>query len=112
VCIVKPPQQPTTSQLSVGRPQDDIDSKISSKQQEVKNWEDKVKRKQKDAEASLKKATDELKALKEQKSRGQSHPPTPQAESVPLPFSLQPGNYTVLRGSVEVCTFTLTAPKN
>lgn len=99
--------QPTLQVVST-----DIDSQIRAKEQEVKEWEEKVNRKAQGADDGLKRAQEELQKLKNNKAGKSSSPPseaTPPPKNTLPPFSLQQGNYTLLKGTVEVCTIVLTS---
>jgi len=114
--LVKAPASPAAAQpqTTLQVVSNDIDSQISAKAQEVQKWEEKVNRKPKEqgADDSLKKAQDELQKLKNTKAGKSSTPSNeaaPPPKNTPPPFTLQQGNYTLLKGTVEVCTLVLTS---
>lgn len=88
-------------------PTSDLESKIRSKNQEIENYKKEVQRKTKGSQEKLDKATAELKKLQGRQAEAASQQQTPPQEPVRPPFSLPPGDYTVLRGAVEICTFKL-----
>jgi hypothetical protein len=106
-CLVMPPRDPFQPRATTSAPTSDVEGLIRSKNQEITNLENEVKRKVKGSQDKLDTAKAELKELQDRQAKAVSQQQTPPPEPVRPPFSLPPGEYTVFSGAVEICTFKL-----